>query len=139
MVTSTREMKEENMCDLEVGMARVKEALENDYAEWCGRSNYPIGEDFPKDADGQARLDAMLQSRYNVIFKEGRNYIKVIRSEDREDSGKRESVVGFIVKKASKGFQVGDILKAASWQSPAMNFARGHVEDENLKLCWAGI
>ena len=127
------------MCDLEVGMARVKEVLESDYAEWCGRSNYPNGADFPNDADGQARLDAMLQSRYNIIFKEGRNYIKVIRSEDREDTGKREAVVGFIVKKATKGFKVGDILKASSWHAPALNFARGHVEDEELKLSWAGI
>ena len=120
MVVLNREMKEENMCDLELGMARVKEVLESDYATWCNRTEYDI------DAE----------KRYNVIFKEGQKYIKVIRS---EDGGQRQSVVGFIVKKASNGFKVGDILKASSWQSPAMNFARGHVEDEELKLCWAGI
>jgi hypothetical protein len=43
------------------------------------------------------------------------------------------------VKKANKGFKVGDILKASSWSAPAMNFARGHVEDEELRLNWAGI
>ena len=115
------------MCDLEVGMARVKEALETNYAEWCDRSNHPQ-DDF--------MYLGKLQSRYNVIFKEGQKYIKIIRS---EDGGKRESVVGFIVKKANKGFKVGDILKASSWNAPALNFARGHVEEENLKLCWAGI
>jgi len=120
MVTSTREMKEENMCDLEVGMARVKEALESDYAQWGGRTAYDID----------------IKEKYNVIFKEGQKYIKIIRS---EDGGSRQSVVGFIVKKANKGFKVGDILKASSWNAPALNFARGHVEEENLKLCWAGI
>ena len=124
-----------SMCDLELGKARVKKALESDYAEWCGRSNYPNGA-FSDDADGDEQMALALQNRYNVIFKEGQKYIKVIRS---EDGGQRQSVVGFIVKKASKGFKVGDILKASSWQSPAMNFARGHVEDEELKLNWAGI
>jgi len=126
------------MCDIETGKARVKEILERDYAEWCGRSDYPNGA-FADDADGDARMAEALQSRYNVTFKEGRNYIKVIRSEDREDSGIRQSVVGFIVKKETKGFKVGDILKASSWHAPALNFARGHVDDEELKLSWAGI
>jgi len=119
MVTSTREMKEENMCDLELGKARVKKALESDYATWCDRTEYDI------DAE----------KRYQIIFTEGSNYIKVIRTEE----SNRKSVVGFIVKKATKGFQVGDILKASSWSAPALNFARGHVEDEELRLNWAGI
>jgi len=116
-----RKQREKDMCDLEVGMARVKEALETNYAEWCDNSSIEYG-----------------RSRYNVIFKEGQKYIKIIRSED-DGERTRESVVGFIVKKESKGFKVGDILKAASWNAPAMNFARGHVEQETLKLCWAGI
>ena len=107
------------MCDLELGKARVKEALENDYAKWCGRTQYDI------DAE----------KRYKIIFTEGPNYIRVIRTEESD----RKSVVGFIVKKATKGFQVGDILKAAGWNAPATNFARGHVEDEELRLNWAGI
>ena len=121
------------MCDIETGKARVKEILESDYAGWCGRSDYPNGA-FADDADGDERMAEALQSRYTIIFKDGRNYIKVIRSE-----GIRQSVVGFIVRKETKGFKVGDILKAASWHAPALNFARGHVDDEELKLSWAGI
>ena len=83
MVTSTREMKEENMCDLELGKARVKKALESDYATWCSRTEYDI------DAE----------KRYQIIFTEGSNYIKVVRLEE----SNRKSVVGFIVKKANKG------------------------------------
>jgi hypothetical protein len=111
-----------SMCDLELGKARVKKALESDYATWCNKTEYDI------DAE----------KRYKIIFTEGSNYIKVIRTEE-TDRTDRQSVVGFIVKKATKGFQVGDILKASGWNAPAMNFARGHVEDEELKLNWAGI
>ncbi len=108
------------MCDIEAGKARVKEILESDYARWS------------TDSYGKAYEDC--HNRYTIIFKDGRNYIKVIRSE-----GIRESVVGFIVRKETKGFKVGDILKAASWHAPALNFARGHVDDQELKLSWAGI
>ena len=112
------------MCDLEAGKARVKELLESDYVQWNGKARRVMGLE-PEPID----------SRYEIVFKDGRNYIKVIRRIE----GDSRSVVGFIVKKETKGFKVGDILKAASWHAPALNFARGHVDDEELKLNWAGI
>jgi NADPH-dependent curcumin reductase CurA len=111
------------MCDLEAGKARVKELLESDYVQWNGKARRVMG------------LEPERSDRYEIDFKDGRNYIKVIRLE----GGVSRSVVGFIVKKETKGFKVGDILKAASWSAPALNFARGHVDDEELKLNWAGI
>jgi hypothetical protein len=67
-------------------------------------------------------------------FEEGRNYLKLVRS----DENGRSSVVGFIVKKSpkyidnktNKPFQVGDMLMAAGWSKPATNFARGNVFGE---------
>lgn len=57
------------------------------------------------------------QEFFTVI--EGKKYIKIVE--------KRGSVWGFVVKKSEGKFKQGDILKAASWSSPAKNFARGNV------------
>ena len=48
----------------------------------------------------------------------GKKYIKIIR-----DSGAH----AFIVKEDSDKFKKGDILKPASWSTPAKNQARGNV------------
>lgn len=60
----------------------------------------------------------------------GRNYIKVAAD---------GSVKFFVVAKPTKGFKVGDILKAASWRAPATNYARGNVCDGNFNLTWTGV
>lgn len=60
----------------------------------------------------------------------GRNYIKVAAD---------GSVKFFVVAKPTKGFKVGDILKAASWRAPATNFSRGNVCDGVFNLTWTGV
>ena len=65
-----------------------------------------------------------------LTFKEGSKYIKVI-------SG--SSVHSFIVKEDGKKFKKGDILKAASWNAPATNFARGNILTFNYgTVRWPG-
>ena len=60
---------------------------------------------------------------------EGKKYIKIVE--------KRGGVWGFVVKKAEGKFQQGDVLKAASWSSPAKNFARGNIyKSFNHFDCW---
>ena len=54
----------------------------------------------------------------SVRVEEGRKYYKVIE---------RNSVHSFICKEDMGRFKRGDILKAASWNAPAKNFARGNI------------
>ena len=64
-------------------------------------------------------------------FKAGNKYIKVTTN----NGG---SVWGFVVATDSdKKFRKGDILKAASFGSPARNAARGNVF-ENYNINWTG-
>ncbi len=75
----------------------------------------------------------------SITEHKGSKYIKLSYS-----SGGR-SVHCFIVNsKNDKDFKYGDILKSATWKSPARNFARGNVIDdtvESLKkaICWTGV
>ena len=58
-------------------------------------------------------------------------YIKVIRE---------NSVWGFIVNTDNdKVFKKGDILKAAGWNAPARNAARGNVYDDDYYVQWTGL
>jgi len=86
----------------------------------------------------------------NYIFEEGRNFIKLVKTEESQYDGTlRSSVVGFIVKKAPKAidnktnepFKVGDMLMAAGWSKPATNFARGNIFDsyQSESIRWTGI
>lgn len=62
-------------------------------------------------------------------IQEGRKYIKVISN---------RSVWGFIMKEDDKKFKAGDILKAAGWNAPARNAARGNVFDDEYTIQWTG-
>lgn len=67
-------------------------------------------------------------------IKEGKKFIKVIK--------KNNGVHSFIVKEdfvSTKGvqFRKGDILKAASWNMPAQNAARGNIFG-NYVVRWTG-
>tara|TARA_B100000809_G_C14967056_1_gene469501 strand:- start:12 stop:350 length:339 start_codon:yes stop_codon:yes gene_type:complete len=60
---------------------------------------------------------------------EGKKYIKIIRE---------NCVWGFIVKEDFKHFRKGDILKAAGWNAPALNRARGNILDGGYSVAWTG-
>jgi hypothetical protein len=65
-------------------------------------------------------------------IEEGSKYIKVVTG---------HSVHSFIVKKADakRGWKEGDILKSASWSTPATNFVRGNVLERNFsRVSWTG-
>ena len=60
---------------------------------------------------------------------QGKKYIKIV-----QDTG----VFCFIVKEDFKHFKKGDILKAAGYNAPALNSARGYVLTGNYPIQWTG-
>lgn len=70
--------------------------------------------------------------RFNrgLSYKVGQKYIKVISD---------GSVWGFIVNvEDDKKFAKGDILKPASWSTPARNKRRGNILDGGYDISWTG-
>lgn len=84
-----------------------------------------------KDEVSRNVREKMIEEFANKLrYKEGSKYIKVIQG---------SSVHSFIVKEDGPKFKKGDILKAASWNAPATNFARGNVLCFNYgNVSWAG-
>ena len=114
---------------LEEGIKNIIETSKLDYAKWTGACSEKAGKEVRSDYF-QRTLDEF-ESKCQV--REGQNYIKVIRD---------NSVHCFVIKKLTakteaKGFKVGDILKPAGWQAPALNKPRGNVF-EGFFMNWTG-
>jgi hypothetical protein len=116
--------------------------MQNNLRDFYAKSEY--AGDNPEDYADE-RMEGI-----NYIFLEGRNFIKLVKTEECQyDGDLRSSVVGFIVKKAPKAidnktnepFKVGDMLMAAGWSKPATNFARGNIFDsyQSESIRWTGI
>ena len=103
--------------------------LSENYADYSKRSN--DREQYTHNV-GKVWQDWYDQYNDDCVASVGRNYIKI--SYD-------NSVVGFIViNENDKKFEVGDLLKAASWRSPARNFKRGNVMTELPEtIQWTGV
>jgi hypothetical protein len=99
----------------------LKQAIKTDYIKFATRGGKrPLEGYF---ADQVAKFDDL------ITIKEGNKYIKII---------KENSVWGFIVNTDNdKKFKRGDILKAAGWNAPARNAARGNIF-ENYSVAWTG-
>jgi hypothetical protein len=115
------------MIMFEVEMKNLIKAIGDDFEEYMDK----VSEDNPEYA-----RDHIVEFREGLEVEEGdgrRKYIKIIKN-----SGRSRSVWGFIAKKDGKGFRAGDILKAASWNAPAMNKARGNILDGGYDIQWTG-
>lgn len=70
-----------------------------------------------------------------VGITQGKKYIRIVRfNYDRETGEMNDlssSVYGFIVAGDDNKFELGDILKAKGWKSPARNFVRGSIYTVN--------
>lgn len=108
---------------MEKQLSDYLDAIRNDYVSWASA----VDKSHPSRK--QIR-DKMVEDFCDQVrFSEGNKYIKVIQG---------NSVHSFIVKKDGGKFKKGDILKAASWAAPALNFARGNILDGGYSIRWTG-
>lgn len=110
---------------MEKQLTQYLEAIRNDYRSW--QSKCKVGTGLAIDLKIRDKMTEEFCE--SISFKEGGKYIKVIRD---------SSVHSFIVKEDGGKFKKGDILKAASWNAPARNFARGNILKGGYKVSWTG-
>lgn len=77
-----------------------------------------------------ARNRAIKKFTESLSYETGRKYIRIFQG---------NSIWGFVVNTdKDKKFRKGDILKAASWATPARNSARGNILDGGYEISWTG-
>ena len=106
---------------LDEGIKNLMAGAKQDYVR-CSTSNGT------KELTGYSLEQTGLWDKKTKIS-QGKKYIKVV-----QDTG----VFCFIVKEDFKHFKKGDILKAAGYNAPALNSARGNVLDGNYAIQWTG-
>lgn len=71
--------------------------------------------------------------KVQIVFEEGKKYIRVIFSSGYCDDYISRSAHSFIE------IDTGNIWKAASWKAPAKNKPRGHIDTLTPNvICWTG-
>lgn len=96
--------------------------IKADYAKWSTAAAGDV-------VDRQVADQMVKEFKAKIRVEPGKKYLKVI-------SG--SGVHSFILIKDDGKFRKGDVLKAASWEAPARNFARGNILDGTAKPNWAG-
>ena len=107
--------------EFEQAVLKLTKAIKTDYIRFATR-------DGEKELSGYM-LDQVTNFDETTEVKDGRKYVKIIRD---------NTVWGFIVKADFKHFKKGDILKAAGWNAPALNKARGNILDGGYTVRWTG-
>ena len=109
------------MMNMNEALARLVDEIKADYLKFTSR-------DFTRELSD---VNEKMINAFNEGLKiqEGRKYIKIMSE---------RSVWGFIVKEDDKQFKAGDILKAASYNAPARNKARGNVFADAYTVRWTG-
>jgi hypothetical protein len=109
--------------NMNVALENLVEAINSDYIQSQGDlSSLP-------EKNRENRLKMIEKFKNSFSFKFGKKYVKIVKD---------GSVWGFVVNTSDDpSFRYGDILKAASWASPARNVPRGNVF-ENYLVQWTG-
>ena len=105
---------------LDEGIKNLMAGAKQDYFRWSTSGG--------KELSGYSKEQVDNWDNKTKI-KEGKKYIKIV-----QDTG----VFCFIVKEDFKHFKKGDVLKAAGYNAPALNSARGNVLAGNYPIQWTG-
>jgi len=105
--------------DVNTGVEVLVNSIKTDYRDWTLRS----------DEYTEINTKMINDFESGIEVKEGQKYFKITNNNG--------GVWGFVVKKDDAKFKAGDILKAAGYNSPARNKARGNVLD-GFSVCWTG-
>ena len=105
---------------LEQGVANMMAGAKLDYEKWSTMGGKELTGYCKEQVDNWDSKTKVSQ---------GKKYIKVV-----QDTG----VFCFVCKTDFKHFKKGDILKAAGYNAPALNSARGNVLDGNYAIQWTG-
>lgn len=104
-------------------LAKYLAAIKADYADWQKVRNEPITK-----LERQIREKMEKEFNDTLVVVPGKKYFKIMTG---------TSVHSFIVLEDGDKFKRGDILKAASWQQPSKNQARGNIFGE-YRILWTG-
>jgi hypothetical protein len=108
---------------MEQALNQYLEAIKADYRKW---NKTEVLSDFQRLETVEGRMTDEFEKNLHVV--ETQLYYRV---------HSKTSVHSFIVKEDGPKFKRGDILKAASWRTPAKNQARGNIFGE-YKTLWTG-
>lgn len=97
-----------------------------DYRRWNTKANGSIPE-------VNENMIKEFNEGFEIKDSPRQKFIKIIKHR-----GNNQSVWGFINKKDFKHFKRGDILMASSFNSPALNKARGNIFVPGYKVSWTG-
>jgi hypothetical protein len=112
---------------MNIEMNSLMENIKVDYLNWttdcaCAKGRNTL-------SDTNKMMIKMFNE--NLTYKTGSKYIKIFT-----EGG---SVWGFVVNTDNdKKFRKGDILKAAGYNAPARNSARGNILDAGYTIRWTG-
>ena len=116
-------MRNEREIDMKNEMTVLIANIKKDYFDWtmgCAKGTL-------------SEINKTMIAEFNekLTYKTGSKYIKIF-----SEGG---SVWGFVVYTFhDKKFEMGDILKAAGYNAPARNAARGNIIDGGYTVRWTG-
>ena len=120
---------DEKPTKMDKALTVYKTKIGEDYENWTLGSRALLSDD---NITKRIKENSVVEFKNGIKHFYNTKYIKVIRVDN------QTSVHSFIVNiHDDKKFKYGDILKAASWKTPARNFARGNVFEE-YKVQWTG-